>query len=66
MQSERRRIQNLFKHLRWSVFTLTVNGLKSLTGHANHSFLDVWKGSEYASSEKQGRCNMFKKNSRRR
>ena len=32
MKSERRRIQNLFKHLRWSVFAQTVNGLNSLTG----------------------------------
>ena len=34
MQSERRRIQNLFRHLRWSVLTQTVNGLTSLTGRA--------------------------------
>ena len=33
VQSEHRRIQNPFKHLRWSVFALTVNTLKSLTGY---------------------------------
>ena len=27
-----------------------------------HSILDVWRGSEYASAEKQGRCKLFKKN----
>ena len=31
-----------------------------------HTILDVWRGSEYASAGKQGRCNMCKKNSRRR
>ena len=31
-----------------------------------HSILDVWKGSEYASAEKQGRCTVRKKNSQRR
>ena len=40
-----------------------VNGLKSLTGHANHAILDVWRGSEYASAEKKGRRKLFKKNS---
>ena len=34
MKSERRRIQTLFKHLRWNVFAQTVNGLNLLTGHA--------------------------------
>ena len=38
MQSERRRIQNPFKYLRWSTFAKTVNGLKSLTGHAKTPF----------------------------
>ena len=66
MKSERRRIQNLFKHLRWSVFAQTVNVLKLLTGHTKHSILDVWRGSEYASAEKQGRCKVSKNNSRRR
>ena len=27
-----------------------------------HSILDVWRGSEYASAEKQGKCKLFKKN----
>ena len=31
-----------------------------------HFILDVWRGSEYASAEKQGRCKVRKKNSRRR
>ena len=44
MQSERRRIQNLFKHVRWSVFLETVNGLKSLTGHVKIFHLRYLKG----------------------
>ena len=64
MKYERRRIQNLFKRLKWSVFAQTVNGLKSLTGYAKT--LHVWRGSEYASAEKQGWCKVSKKNSRRR
>ena len=31
-QSEHRRIQNPFKHLRWSAFAQTVNGLKMFEG----------------------------------
>ena len=61
MQSERRRIQNLFKNLRWSVFAQTVNGLNPLTETEKHSILDV-----YASAEKQGRCKASKKNPRGR
>ena len=34
VQSEHRRTQNPFKHLRWSVFVLAVGTLKSLTGCA--------------------------------
>ena len=47
---------NLLKHLRWSVFAQTVNGLKSLNGHAKT--LHVLRGSEYASAEKQDRCTV--------
>ena len=31
-----------------------------------HSILDVWRGSEYDSAEKQGRCEVCKKNFGRR
>ena len=31
----------------------------------NHYTLDVWGGSEYASAENHGRCNVSKKNSQR-
>ena len=41
VQSERRRIQNPFKHVRWSVFAEAVDDLKSLIGHAKISILDV-------------------------
>ena len=34
VQSEHRRTQNSFKHLRWSVFAQIVNTLKSLIGYA--------------------------------
>ena len=34
LQSEHRRIRNLFKHLRWSVLAQRVNSLKLLTGYA--------------------------------
>ena len=44
MKSERRRIQNLFKHLRWSVFAQTVNVLKLLTGHTKTLHLRCLKG----------------------
>ena len=44
MKSECMRIQNLFKHLRRSVFAQTVNGLKSLTGHAKTLHLRCLKG----------------------
>ena len=44
MKSECRRIQNLFKHLRWCIFAQTVNGLKSLTGHAKTLHLKCLKG----------------------
>ena len=30
-----------------------------------HSNLDVWRGSEYGSAEKQGSCKVDKNNSRR-
>ena len=66
VQSDHRRTQNPFKHLRWSVFAQTVSNIKSLTGYAKNSILDSWKGSEYASAAKQGRCKVCKKNSRRR
>ena len=49
MQSEHRRIQNPFIHLRHTVFfffALTVNSLKSLTGYAKNLILDVWRGSD--------------------
>ena len=39
MQSESRRIQNLFKHLRWSVFAKTVSELKSLPVHGKLMFM---------------------------
>ena len=53
MQSERRRIENIFKHLWWSLLVQTVNSLKSLTDTQKHSTLDVWSGfDEYASAEK--------------
>ena len=61
MQSERRCIHILLKHLSWSLFLQTGNDLKSLTGHVKHSILDVWRGSDgYASPEKQGMCKVSK------
>ena len=39
--SQQRRIQNLFKHLKWSVFAYLVNDFKPLTLYAKHSLLDV-------------------------
>ena len=63
--AEYMRTQSLLKHLRWAFFAQTVNTLKSLTGDAKKSILDVWRGSEYASAAKQGKCKVFKKNSRR-
>ena len=44
VQSEHRHTQNLFKHLRWTVFAQTVNTLKSLTGYAKKLHLRCWKG----------------------
>ena len=44
MKFERRRIQNLFKHLRWSVLVQIVNDLKSLTGHEKTLHLRCLKG----------------------
>ena len=64
VQSEHRRLQKPFKHLKGSAFTLTVNSLKSLTGYAKTLHLRCLKGSKYASAE--GRCKVCKKNSRRR
>ena len=64
VQSEHRRIQNHFKHLRGSVSAWTANSFKSLLDQQKHSVLDVWKGFEYVSAE--GSCKMYKKNSRRR
>ena len=66
VQSEHRRTQNPFKHLRWTVFAKTVNTLKSLLDTQKSSVLDVWRGSEYASAAKLGRCKVCNKNSRRR
>ena len=66
MQSERRRTQNPFNHLRWSVFAQIVTSLRLLTGYAKDSILDVSGDSEYASAVKQGRRKASKKNSRRR
>ena len=66
VQTEHRRAQNFFKLLRWSVFAQTVNTLKLLTGYAKNSILDAWRGSEYASAAKQGRCKKRRKKSRRR
>ena len=31
-----------------------------------HSILDIWRGSKYASAEKQSTCRVAKNNSRRR
>ena len=39
-----RRIQNLFKHIRWSVYPLTVNGLNSLTDYAKNTPSQMIKG----------------------
>ena len=64
VQSEQRRTQSPFKHLRWSLFTQTVNTFKWLTGYAKKSILDVWRGFEYVSAAKQGRCKVCKKNFR--
>ena len=61
VQSERRRIQNPFKHPRGSVLALVVNGLKLLTGQQKQFIFDVWRGPEYLYTEKQDKC---KKNSR--
>ena len=66
VQSEHRCTQNPLKHLRWTIFAQTVNTLKPLFGYAKKSILGVWRGSEYASAAKQGRCKVCKKNSRRR
>ena len=66
VQSEHGCTQNPFKNLRWSVFAQTVHTLKSLTGYAKNSILDVWRDSEYASAAKQGSCMVCKKHSRRR
>ena len=44
VQSEHRRTQNPFKHLKWSVFAQIVNILKSLTGYAKNVDLRCWKG----------------------
>ena len=66
VQSEHRRTQNPFQHLRWIVFAQTVNTLNSFTGCAKNSVLDVWMGSGYASAAKQGRCKVCRKNSWRR
>ena len=66
VQSERRRTQNPFNHLRWSVFAQIVTSLRLLTGYAKDSILDVSGDSEYASAAKQGRRKASKKNSRRR
>ena len=44
VQSEQRRTQNLFKHLKWSVFAQIVNILKSLTVYAKNVHLRCWKG----------------------
>ena len=44
MQSERMRIKNLLKHLRWSLFVQIVNGLKLLTGHAKTLHLRCLRG----------------------
>ena len=45
VQSEHRRTQSPFKHLRWSVFAQTVNSsLKSLTGYAKTLHLRCLKG----------------------
>ena len=65
VQSEHRCTQNPLKHLRWTIFAQTVNTLKPLFGYAKKSILGVWRGSEYASAAKQGRCKVCKKNSRR-
>ena len=37
VESEHRRIQNPRKHIRWSVFTKTINGLKSLTEYKKNT-----------------------------
>ena len=44
VQSEHRRIQNPFKHLRLSIFAKTVTGLKSLTDYAKTLHLRYLKG----------------------
>ena len=44
VQSEHKRTQNPFKHLRWSVFAQTVNTLKSLIGYAKKLHLRCLKG----------------------
>ena len=66
VQSEHRCTQNPLKHLRWTIFAQTVNTLKPLFGYAKKSILGVWRGSEYASAAKQGRCKVCKKNPWRR
>ena len=43
-----RRIQNPFKHLRWSAFAYPVNDFKQLTVYAKHSLLYLSRGSECA------------------
>ena len=45
---QQKRIQNPFKHLRWSVFASTANYFKLLAVRAKHYILDAWRGSEYA------------------
>ena len=37
-----------------------------LNEYTRHSILDVWRGAEYTSAEKQGKCKMCKNNSQRR
>ena len=37
-----KRIQNLVKHLRWSILQKIGNSLKPLIIFAKHSFLELW------------------------
>ena len=37
-----------------------------LNEYTRHSILDVWRGAEHTSAEKQGKCKMCKNNSQRR
>ena len=61
VQSEHRRIQNPFKHLRWSVLAQIVNSLKSLIHSAKTLHLRYLKGLWISlRRKKQGSCKVCK------